>query len=391
MKNILRLPALLFANLLFVAGVAQEKKVTIKAEPAPFVSLQEKQQRALGNIAGTGGTAGNTAFNFRYASHKALPGVVHIICTYMPGVKKPSAPDSRLRSEDLWNSSFPQPTGELVGSASGVLLSDDGYIVTNYHVVKNARSLDAILYNHSIYRAELVGADSLTDLAILKIEDEDKRLPFVKLGRTDSLEEGDWVLAVGNPLNLPSTVTAGIVSARSRFIRTPDGKPGKYAFIQTDAVTNDGSSGGALVNMNGELIGLSTGIFTRDGSYNGYSFSIPVEIVAKVSNDLIRYGKNRRAYLAAQLLDRPEIPGIYIEALADEGTVMQAGIQKGDVITAVAGKAVVTVEMLNNALMLQHPGDKVTITVKRNTREQQYRVALDAQEYMHLTYNTIKK
>lgn len=377
--TILRLITWSLACLPVMAGFAQEKKVVIKADPAPVISLQGTQRQPAVNPAPGGESAGNAGFSFRYAAHTALPGVVHILCTYQPNIKKSLKPDSKLRSEDIWNSSY-RPEGEVVGSASGVLLSDDGYIVTNYHVVKGTRSLDAILYDHSIYRAEIVGTDSMTDLAVLKIESE-RLLPFVKAGRTDSLEEGDWVLAIGNPLNLPSTVTAGIISARSRFVRTLDGKSGKYAFIQTDAVTNDGSSGGALINMQGELIGLSTGNFTRDGNYSGYSFSIPAEIVVKVSNDLIRYGRNRRSYLAAHLLEMPQVRGAYIGALAKNGAAAKAGMQKGDIITAFAGRPVTTVETLNHELMLHHPGDQVTLTLERNGITYSHAVVLDAQDY----------
>jgi len=284
MKNALRLTVLL-CSLLVTAGWAQEKKLTIKNADVPVVSLHEKQAQALGNMPAVPAAAGIMP-NFRYAVRNALPGVVHILCTYKPGIRNDF--DMKLHSGDLWNSSGQTDGSLLVGSASGVLLSPDGYIVTNYHVVKDTRSLDAVLYDHRIYHANLVGMDSAFDLAVLKIEE--KGLPFVKLGSTDSLEEGDWVLTIGNPLSLPYTVTAGIVSARARYIPTPDGKPGNCAFIQTDAVTNDGSSGGALVNTRGELVGLSTGIFTRTGHYDGYSFSIPVTLITQVCNELIRKG-----------------------------------------------------------------------------------------------------
>jgi S1-C subfamily serine protease len=290
----------MLCSLMLTAVWAQDKNVTIQRGAAPFISLQEEQRQSQANTAAKPAIA-NEIPGFHYAARQTLPGVVHILCTYKPNIKNVPHSDQKLRSEDLWNTS----SGAPVGSASGVLLSANGYIVTNYHVVKDTRSLDAVLYDHRIYRASLVGVDSLTDLAILKIDEEG--LPFVKLGRTDSLEEGDWVLTIGNPLNLPFTVTAGIISARKRFIRTPDGKPGLYPYIQTDAVTNDGSSGGAVVNMNGELIGLSTGIFTRDGSYNGYSFCLPVEVITRIGNDLIRYGVHRPADLGVQLQEMPDV------------------------------------------------------------------------------------
>ncbi|HEU4556172.1 MAG TPA: trypsin-like peptidase domain-containing protein [Chitinophaga sp.] len=359
MERTLRLAALILCSSLATAVWAQEKNVTVQSQATPFVSLQEKQQQAQSGTAAMP-AARNPLPDLHYAARQTLPGVVHILCTYKPDIKNIPRSDQKLRSEDLWNTA----AGSPVGSASGVLLSDNGYIVTNYHVVKDTRSLDAVLYDHRIYRASLVGVDSLTDLAILKIDEEG--LPFVKLGRTDSLEEGDWVLAVGNPLNLPFTVTAGIISARKRFIRNPDGKPGMYPYIQTDAVTNNGSSGGAVVNMNGELIGLSTGIFTRDGSYNGYSFCLPAEVITRIGNDLIRYGVHRPADLGVQLQEMPNVQGAYVNGLAQDGAGMLAGIHKGDVITAVAGQPVITVETFNNAMLLQYPGKQVMITIMRN-------------------------
>ncbi|GAA0550493.1 trypsin-like peptidase domain-containing protein [Chitinophaga japonensis] len=360
-------------------GLAQEKEVRISSGRLPFVPLEERQQQALAGEqpAPSRGPAAQTP-GFRYAAGKVIPGVVHIVAVYKPGFRgQPLNPFSTFYNNDMWPNAR-RNVRAPEGSASGVLLSGDGYIVTNCHVVQNARSIAVILHDKRSFEAQVIGMDSLTDLALLKIPAA--RLPFVAFGSTDSIAVGDWVLAVGNPFNLASTVTAGIVSAKSRNINTLEEQGGISSFIQTDAVMNNGNSGGALVDLDGKLIGINTGIITPNGSYTGYAFSIPVEVVRKVSNDLLRYGAAYRAYMGVFLKDVPDRYGVYVDSLVKEGAAMQAGIRPGDIITRVAAKTVESVAAFHETMILHHPGDKVIVTVVRKQREIQLQTALNGQE-----------
>lgn len=263
------------------------------------------------------------------------------------------------------------------GSGSGVIISDDGYIVTNNHVIENAKEIEVILNDNRKYSAKIIGADPSTDIAVLKIEESG--LTAIPLGNSDNLRVGEWVLAVGNPFNLTSTVTAGIVSAKARNInllseRSSNGVVPIESFIQTDAAVNPGNSGGALVNTNGELIGINTAIASMTGSYAGYSFAVPVNLVQKVMKDLIDYGVVQRGYLGVKISDitqelkeeknLPSTKGIYIAEVVEGGSADKAGVKDGAVILKVGSKEVATVAELQEEIGRRRPGDKVVLTLR---------------------------
>jgi len=379
MKKLVLQSAILFLvyNLSSALCFAQEKGMNIITGKPPFATLEEKQAMAISRRgAGPLMKAPAANISFRNAAAKALPGVVHILSTYHPGLRAASLyPYSRYYQDDLWPNSLHHATDSDKGSASGVLLSNDGYIATNSHVVKGTREIEVILYNQLSYKARIVGMDSLTDLALIKIDDKD--LPFVTFGASDSVSVGDWVLAIGNPFNLASTVTAGIISAKSRTINTLEEKGGLHSFIQTDAVMNDGCSGGALVDVNGKLVGVNTGIITPTGDFAGYAFSIPVEIVKKVCNDLLRYGVAHRAYMGIFLKDVEDRHGVQVDSLLKGGPAAKAGIRPGDRIVAVENRRVEVEASVNEIMLMHHPGDQVTVTVVRNYKEHELKVVLD--------------
>lgn len=276
------------------------------------------------------------------------------------------------------------------GSGSGVIVSGDGYIVTNNHVIENASEIEVILNDNSKYTAKIVGADPSTDIAVLKIEA--KNLKAIPLGNSDDIRIGEWVLAVGNPFNLTSTVTAGIVSAKARNINLLADRNKKEivpieSFIQTDAAVNPGNSGGALVNTIGELVGINTAIASQTGSYAGYSFAVPVNLVRKVMSDLIDYGIVQRGYLGVQISDitqelkekneLPNLKGVYVGGVVDGGSAGKAGIKEGDVILKVGSKEVNSSASLQEEIGKGRPGDKVTLTVRRkNGNEELLNVVL---------------
>lgn len=260
------------------------------------------------------------------------------------------------------------------GSGSGVIISKDGYIVTNNHVVADASEIEVILNDNSKYTAKIVGTDPSTDLAVLKIEATNLK-PII-IGNSDDLKIGEWVLAVGNPFNLTNTVTAGIVSAKARNINIIDRNQQNIpieSFIQTDAAVNPGNSGGALVNTRGELVGINTAIASQTGSYSGYSFAIPVNLMTKVMSDLIDFGIVQRAFLGVQISDISQelkekenlktTVGVYVAEATEEGSAKKAGIKKGDVITKINGKDINSVASLQEEIGKKRPGDKVEVTI----------------------------
>ena len=260
-----------------------------------------------------------------------------------------------------------------VGSGSGVIISSDGYIVTNNHVIDKADELTVTLNDRRQFTATLVGTDPTTDIALLKIDAKD--LPTIPMGQSDALKIGEWVLAVGNPFNLTSTVTAGIVSAKARSLGTSGNKLGIESFIQTDAAVNPGNSGGALVNTAGELVGINTAIYSQTGNYAGYSFAVPSSIVSKVVTDLKQYGTVQRALLGimggdvnAQVVEEKSLKvneGVYVSEVSPEGSAEEAGIKSEDVITAINGVSVKTMAQLQEQIARFRPGDKVKVTVDR--------------------------
>lgn len=273
---------------------------------------------------------------------------------------------------------FQQP---IKGAGSGVIISDDGYLVTNNHVIENADNITVTLNNQKTYTAELIGTDPTTDLAVLKIEAD--ALPYLEYGNSDNLRIGEWVLAVGNPFNLTSTVTAGIVSAKSRDINILKNDPftgmnSIESFIQTDAAVNPGNSGGALVNTKGELVGINAAIKSNTGSFAGYSFAIPSNIVKKVVDDLKEFGTVQRAFIGINIqnindeiandLNLSERNGVYVSGLSENGAAEEAGIEEGDIVTHVNEVAVNTVNELQAKIGEYRPGDEVEITLLRKNK-----------------------
>ena len=264
------------------------------------------------------------------------------------------------------------------GAGSGVIVSSQGYIVTNNHVIENASEIEVILNDNSKYAAKVVGADPATDIAVLKIEGEN--FPAIPIGNSDELKIGEWVLAVGNPFNLTSTVTAGIVSAKARNINLLAERNSKEvvpieSFIQTDAAVNPGNSGGALVNTRGELIGINTAIASQTGSYAGYSFAVPVNLVDKVMRDLIDFGIVQRGYLGVQISDisqeikeknkLPDLKGVFIAKVIEGGSADKAGLKDNDVILKIGSKEVNSVAALQEEIGKRRPGDKVALSVRQ--------------------------
>ena len=270
------------------------------------------------------------------------------------------------------------------GSGSGVIVSSEGYIVTNNHVIENASEIEVILNDNSKYTAKIVGTDPSTDIAILKIEGSG--FQPIPLGNSDDLRIGEWVLAVGNPFNLTSTVTAGIVSAKARNINLLSDRSKQdvipiESFIQTDAAVNPGNSGGALVNTKGELVGINTAIASQTGSYSGYSFAVPVNLVEKVMRDLIDYGIVQRGYLGVQINDitqeiktknnLPSTKGVFVTKVVEDGSADKAGIKDGDVILKIGTKEVNSVASLQEEIGKRRPGDKVGVTIRNKKGDEE--------------------
>jgi serine protease Do len=259
------------------------------------------------------------------------------------------------------------------GSGSGVIITDDGYIVTNNHVVNDASKVEVTLNDNRTFTAKIVGTDPSTDLALLKIDE--KNLPFIVYGNSDDLRVGEWVLAVGNPFNLTSTVTAGIVSAKARNIGILPDQFKIESFIQTDAAVNPGNSGGALVNTRGELVGINAAIASSTGSYAGYSFAIPVNLVKKVMNDLLEYGSVQRGFIGVSIRDIDsklanekgirDIRGVYVAGLTEDGAAADAGIREGDIILKIGDVEVNSSPQLQEQVGRFRPGDRIAVTYSR--------------------------
>lgn len=277
---------------------------------------------------------------------------------------------------------------ERQATGSGVIVSRDGYIVTNYHVVEQAEEIEVTLNDKRTFTAELVGTDQNTDLAVLKVDSED--LPYILYGNSDDVKIGEWVLAVGNPFNLTSTVTAGIVSAKARNINIISGNgsgPGAVeSFIQTDAAVNPGNSGGALVNTAGQLVGINTAIASESGTFTGYSFAIPVNLVQKIVNDLIEFGMVQRGYLGVNIqdvdseiadqYDLDKISGAYVSGIIDGGAADDADLRAGDVIVAIDDIDVNNVAELQEQINRHRPGETVKVKYVRDGDEAEADVIL---------------
>lgn len=264
-----------------------------------------------------------------------------------------------------------------ISGGSGVIISPDGFIITNNHVIEGGGTLEVTLSNNRSYQAKILGVDPTTDLALLKIRARD--LPTVEYGNSDNVKVGHWVMAVGNPFNLASTVTAGIVSAKGRNINILSGSYSIESFIQTDAVVNPGNSGGALVNTNGELIGINTAIISESGGYEGYSFAIPANLVKKVISDLKEFGEVRRAILGVNIrdvnaglaedLELPKVEGVYVERVHTGSSAESAGLRPRDVIVGINGKKTASVPELQEQVALYRPGESIVLDIYRSGKK----------------------
>lgn len=264
-------------------------------------------------------------------------------------------------------------TYDAISGGSGVIVSRDGYIITNNHVIDGGGKIEVTLHNNRSYTAEIVGKDPTTDLALIKIDEDD--LPLIRYANSDDVNVGEWVLAVGNPFNLTSTVTAGIVSAKGRNINILRGLYSIESFIQTDAVVNPGNSGGALVNMEGELVGINSAIMSESGGYEGYSFAIPSNLVKKIIADLKQFGKVQRGVLGISIkdvneeiaadFDLEEVKGVFVSRVNGGGSADKAGLQMNDIIVAVNGKETATVPQLQEQVARFRPGDSISLDIIR--------------------------
>ena len=357
---------------------SENKSYRVEAQQkAQFASLPSFVSAADGNT------------NFTIAAAKTVPAVVHIKVTQeQQSDANYFDPFRDFFGEGYGGFNFGQ-RGPAVGSGSGVIISSDGYIVTNNHVVKGADKIEVVLNDRRSYKGKIIGVDPNTDLALIKIEATN--LQFVTYGNSDDVKIGEWVLAVGNPFNLTSTVTAGIVSAKGRNINIigENGSTSAFpieSFIQTDAAVNPGNSGGALVNTNGELIGINTAIASQTGTYAGYAFAVPVNLVKKVMDDLLEFGKVQRAFLGVQITEiNSEVAkekglsstsGIYVAKVNNESAAEAAGIKEGDVIISVADVAVNTTSELTEQLGRHRPGDKINIELIRGEKKKTIAVIL---------------
>ena len=339
-----------------------------------------------------GGSSSGTMNDFTMAAEKSVNSVVHI--------KTTSEQVNNLSYDPFAELFFGHPQKQQTyiqqGSGSGVIISADGYIVTNNHVINGSDRIEVILNDRRTYEAEVIGADASTDVALIKIKE--KNLPFLAYGNSDAVRVGEWALAVGNPFNLNSTVTAGIISAKGRNNILNGNKRPIESFIQTDAAVNPGNSGGALVNTNGELIGINTAIASNNGSYQGYSFAVPVNIVKKVVSDMVEFGTVQRAYIGVSIQDidakfasekdLKQLKGVYVNGLTTGGSAEEAGILEGDVITSIQDISINSVSELQEQISRYRPGDKINVAVARNSKNVNIPVVLKTVDN---TTNLVKK
>lgn len=325
---------------------------------------------------------------FREAARKAMPAVVHISSTFegaQAGLEMDEDNPFRFFFGDEF---FRGPQGPRSGSGSGVIYTEDGYIITNNHVVRNATEVEVTLYDNRKFRAEIVGTNPKTDLAVLKIEGND--LPVLETANSDQAEIGDWVLAVGNPFELRSTVTAGIVSAKGRSIRLLGGGDAIESFIQTDAAVNPGNSGGALVTTEGKLLGINTAIATKQGVFSGYSFAIPINLAKRIVDDIIEYGSYQRPFLGVSIFDLDAemadslnldiTQGVVVERILEGGSVDNADVRPYDVIIQVNDRDIRNVPELQEAIGRAKVGERINLTLLRDSRRKKVDVRLQALE-----------
>ena len=336
---------------------------------------------SLASYSGQTSSQGIAPVDFTQAAERSVEAVVHVKTKYYR---------QQQYVDPFYQFFFGRPQQSqqpsAMASGSGVILSNDGYIVTNNHVIEDANEIEVVLNDKRTFTAKLIGTDPNTDLALLKIEATN--LPTIEIGNSDDLRVGEWVLAVGNPFNLTSTVTAGIVSAKARSINILNSDMKIESFIQTDAAVNPGNSGGALVNTQGQLVGINTAIASQTGSYAGYAFAIPTAIMQKVVADLRQFGTVQRALLGIRMLDITQqvkdqlslesMEGVYVGEVISGSAADKAGMKAGDVIVQVDGRPINASSQLQEQIGRKNPGDQITILVRRGQRSLTLQVTLTA-------------
>lgn len=367
-------------------SVILQRKTNIQLLP------ENKQVQLASNRTKNVSSAGNP--DFVRAAATVTPAVVHLKTLYIQSESRSSG-----SLEELFG--VPSRGRSIAGSGSGVIISTDGYIITNNHVVENASQIEVILTDRRTFKGKIIGTDPNTDLALVKIQG--KNLPVVPLGNSDAVQIGEWVLAVGYPLSLSSTVTAGIVSAKGRNIGILDRSAGGglsaagasvESFIQTDAAINPGNSGGALVNTAGQLIGINAAIASQTGSYTGYGFAIPINLAKKIINDFRQFGEVKRAYIGVsfpppavedellkqQGIDPGKINGVYITDVQPGSAASSAGLKAGDVIRQIDGINVASSAEFSEQIARRRPGEKITLEYLRGVNKNQVTVTLKGEE-----------
>ncbi len=373
-------------GMLLIAGVGGFAGASIykSTEKTTSIGTDAKQSSRYTRLTGMSSTPEAT-IDFTHAAEQSIHAVVHVKTYY---------PQSNFNNYGLYDpfqdffwgngNRQRQEPQQPESSGSGVIISNDGYIVTNNHVVEKASKVEITLNDKRTYTATVIGTDPSTDLALIKIDEKD--LPYLSYGNSDELKVGEWVLAVGNPFNLTSTVTAGIVSAKARNINILNSRYPIEAFIQTDAAVNPGNSGGALVNTAGDLVGVNAAIASNTGSYTGYSFAIPVSIVKKVVNDLLEFGEVQRGFIGITPADIDnklaaekgikQLKGVYVKGLTENGSAVAAGLEVGDIITKVGEAEVNSVPELQEQVSRYRPGNKINVTLLRDGKEKTVAVVL---------------
>lgn len=380
MKAILKisLVSLISSGLTFILFISfySPEKLNIEAATAPIVPMNFSSNYEAINAAPT---------DFVLAANKSIGAVVHI---------KNTANGS---SDNYFDYFLGEDRGARVGTGSGVIVSPDGYVLTNNHVIENATKLEVTTNDNKRYQATLVATDPATDIAVLKI-DTDKPLPYLYFGDSDQTRIGEWVLAIGNPFNLNSTVTAGIISAKSRDLNDRDSK--NQSYIQTDAAVNMGNSGGALVNTSGELIGINTAITSMSGGFEGYSFAIPSNIARKVFEDLVEFGSVKKGLIG--IFGTPVTPdlvvsenlslleGVYIREVQKGMGAEKAGLKEEDIITQIDDIKIKTFSDLTGYIESKHPGDRVTVEYYRNGEAKITEVTLEVINQVRFMQMTIE-
>ncbi len=374
-----QLVLLVFASILGGA-IALGSYQFFVADIAPPAAEQVNYSKFAGNTyqSKVGTSLSNAPTDFTRAAEKGMPGVVHITAS------KTQTQARRGGNDILDFFGYMMPDIPQEGTGSGVIISRDGYIVTNNHVIDFADKVEVTLFDKRKFTAKVIGTDPTTDIAVIKIEDNN--LPTLKVANSDKVKVGEWVLAVGNPFNLTSTVTAGIVSAKGRDINILRDRSAIESFIQTDAAVNPGNSGGALINLEGELIGINTAIQSRTGSFAGYSFAVPSNIAKKVVDDIIQYGSAQRGFLGINIISMSNdladelnlnfIEGVYVEEVAETGAAIKAGILPGDIVTAVNDQEVKSAPELQELIGRFRPGDTVTLELLRRDKIENISVRL---------------